>query len=82
MRKPTRLELLYDFVGTRDVDFTSSDMVSSTNDFVPANFNEGNGLSVSGFETNRGASRNIKTVSIGFDAIEVELRIGFDEMIM
>lgn len=40
------------------------------------------GLAVAWLEANRGTSSNIKTVAISLDAVEFELGICFDEVIV
>jgi hypothetical protein len=57
-------------------------MVSTANDFVPTNCNQSDCLGISGFKANRCSSRNVKTITICFDAIELELGIRLDEMVM
>lgn len=49
---------------------------------VTSNFNTGDGFRIAWLKTNRGPSRNIETIAVSFDAVEVELRVGLDQMVM
>lgn len=49
---------------------------------MSADFDEGYGFCVSWFESDGCASCDIETVAVGFDAVEFELGVRFDEVVM
>jgi len=57
-------------------------MISSTDDLVSPNLNQGDGLCISRLETNGCSCCDVEAVSICFRAVEFELGIRLDEMVM
>lgn len=57
-------------------------MVSSSYYLVPSDFNESNSFGVAGFETNGCTRCDVEAVAVGFEAVEGELGVGFDKVVM
>lgn len=57
-------------------------IIPSGDYFITGDFNQCNGLTVAWLETDRCACRNIEAVSMGSDAVEGELGVCFDEMVV
>jgi hypothetical protein len=49
---------------------------------MASNFNKSDRLGVAGFEADRGSSSNVEAVAVCFYAVEVQLGVCFDKMIV
>jgi hypothetical protein len=57
-------------------------MISAADYLVSCYFDESYGLGVAGFEADGCSGCDVESVAVGFDAVEFELGIGFDEVVM
>lgn len=64
------------------VDRSACKPISTLDDLVTSNQNEINSFGISGLETNRGASCDVKAVSMRSDAIKIEIWISLNEMVV
>lgn len=76
------LELRNNLVRAGDIHLARSDVVPATDDLLPADLNERHGLRVAGLETDGCAGCDVEAVAVRLDAVELELRVRLDEVIM
>lgn len=69
-------------VDTVAVDDAAGNAVAALDDHVPANLDDGDGLAVAGLEAYGRTGRNVEAVAVGLDAVELEERVGLDEMVV
>jgi hypothetical protein len=76
------LEFGQDGVGAGEVDAAGGEVVAAVDGPVAGDFDELDSFAVAGLEADGGAGGDVETVAICFDAIEGELGICFDEVIV
>jgi hypothetical protein len=57
-------------------------MIPPTNNFVPSNLNQRNRFGIPRLEADGCAGWDIKTVPVGFDTVELKVRIRLYEMVV
>lgn len=82
MRKARRLQLPNDLLSPTHIHHSIRQPVSTANHTVSTDLNQRHGLGITGFESNRRSRGNIQSEAVGLDAIEMQLGIRLDEMIM
>ena len=82
MSEATFLQSSRDFICSRNVYDSGSDIVAPTYGPVATNFNQSHGLGVTRLETYRGASRDVEAEPVRSYPIELELWIRFYEMVV
>ena len=82
MRKSSFAQSLQYLIGAGQVHMARCNVIATSYHFMAAYLDESDCFLVAGFEPNRCASGNIQAIPIGFEPIEVELRIRLDEVIM
>jgi hypothetical protein len=82
MREASFLQVLENGICPRQVDSARCEVVATMDGLVARDFYQLNSLAVTWLETHGGTGSNIKTVAISFNAIEFELRICFDKVVV
>jgi hypothetical protein len=76
------LEFGQDGVGAGEVDAAGGEVVAAVDGLVAGDFDELDGFAVTGFEADGGAGGDVEAEAICFDAVEGELGICFDEVVV
>jgi hypothetical protein len=83
MQESARLESLHNARNDLSVfNISRSYLVSTLDDLVPTNLDQRDSLGVARLEAYRGASRNVESVAMCPDAIELQLRVRLDEVVV
>jgi hypothetical protein len=82
MREPGRLQLSENLIGPTQIHGPIGQPIASADNLVTGNLNQGDGLGISRLETDRCAGGDIEAEPVGLQAVEVQLRIRLDEVVM
>lgn len=82
MGESVLLKTAKDFLSTRCVDGSWCNTAAAPNDFVTALMDKLNCLGVTWLKAHRRPSGHVKVVPIRLNPVKIELRVGFDEMIV
>ena len=59
-----------------------SEVIAAANDAVAGDINKADGLDVARLKSHRGAGGDIQPPAVGFGSIELQRRVGFDEVVV
>lgn len=71
-----------DLLGAAGAHDARGEAVAALDDAVAGDLDEGDGLGVAGLEAHRGAGGDVEAEAVGGDAVERELRVGLDEVVV
>jgi len=69
-------------MGAGKVDTARGKVVTAVDSLMAGNFNKSDRLGVAGFEADRGSGSDVEAVAVCLYAVEVELGVCFDKVIV
>ena len=82
MREPRLLQPRHDVVDAPELDAARREVVPPADDLVPANLDQRDRLRVAGLEAHRRARGDVQTQAVGLGAVELQLGIRLDEVVV